>query len=318
MHWSQLEPLASNKVSSLGAAPANAADGDMLDEAAERAAFAEAVMDWRKGGGRVQIEREGDFPDSAGGGGGKVGGGGMWHNPFGPAGDGEESDLLVGGSGSSRGGGSSIAKPYAASSSSSSYLRDGGMLDEAAEREEFQRAVQEWRGGGKSGSGSGAGGSAVVGGGGGAGTGRTLADKLARELESEQALISQNLQRQREEATRRLDAANRGLEEARRSRMQARDEKLDDDEDEDDDVQPLPSSRRPLSTNPPIDAIDDDTFTPPLSPHLSDDEELAAEAKHGSDRAQSKVTLALVETSMGSDFGEDKGGYVVEEASDED
>lgn len=75
---------------------ANAADGDegsygdVLDEAAERAAFQEAVAGWRGSGGRVQIVREktGDGEKEINKDTGKVDGGGqtdssMWRDPFG-------------------------------------------------------------------------------------------------------------------------------------------------------------------------------------------------------------------------------------------
>lgn len=292
----------------------NAADGD-FDEAAERAAFSEAVMEWRKGGGRVKVEREGDFPDSSAERKASMqnGDGGMWHNPFGLAV--EESDLLSSSSSSS----AKSAKAFPAVSSSGGYLQQGGMLDEAAEREEFRRAVEEWRGGKACSKDS----TSPRGGGGGegmtAGVGRSLADKLSRELEAEQALISQNLQRQREEATRKLEAANRGLEEARRSRqMQAEAPTASASKEDDDNEDELaaPASRRSLSTNPSQNL---DAFTPPLSPNLSDDEaDGKDEGKDNGHRAQSKCVLSLVETSMGSDFGEDKGGYLVEEEDSDD
>jgi hypothetical protein len=53
MHWSQLEPLANNKVSNPRPDMfVNPADG-IIDEEAERAAFAEAVLEWRGGGGAL-------------------------------------------------------------------------------------------------------------------------------------------------------------------------------------------------------------------------------------------------------------------------
>jgi len=370
--------LANNKLNSLyggGSASVNAADiggmegmGGEIDEVAERAAFSEAVMDWRKGGGRVRIEREGVFPDSSasssssssssssllasssnfGGSneGSGRGGDGMWHNPFGGSADTKDTP-------DSRAAKSQSYFPSSSfASASSSYLQQGGELDEAAEREEFRRAVEEWRGGGSKTSGKDTASStksgATAGGLAGA-TGRTLADRLALELEAEQALIAQSLQRQREEATRKLDAANRGLEEARRSRlMQSEapsDSKHSADDDDDDDLEVIGQSaqaqRHSLSTNPSLDL-----YTPPLSPHESFDEldrgegatfqparaeakstlpsSLSDEKHHIDAKAQSKatVTLSLVETSMGAsedfDAGEDKGGYVVEEASDDD
>jgi len=153
-HWSHLEPLSSNPVrgGSGGAGMVNAADGDssssssdVLDEAAERAAFQEAVAEWRRqdqvaaavataegggGGGRgIRIVREylggsAATPAAATAGhsaslaAAAAGGGdaGMWNNPFAP------SVSTAGGGG-------------------------GEVLDEAAERRAFQAAVAEWRGG---------------------------------------------------------------------------------------------------------------------------------------------------------------------------
>jgi hypothetical protein len=64
----------------------NAADDDPLDEAAERAAFQEAVAGWRGSGGTVKIVRESDGErkseekaDSS-----------MWSNPFQPKDDRKE------------------------------------------------------------------------------------------------------------------------------------------------------------------------------------------------------------------------------------
>jgi hypothetical protein len=97
-HWSQLEPLSSNKVSNRGGA-VNAADDDMIDEAAERLAFMEAVSQWRQQGSsssdqatdsnrsKMKIEREYEQKSAVSGEktcalAGETHGS-LWHNPFG-------------------------------------------------------------------------------------------------------------------------------------------------------------------------------------------------------------------------------------------
>lgn len=69
----------------------NAADDDPLDEAAERAAFQEAVAGWRGSGGTVKIVRESDADrkseekaDSS-----------MWCNPFQQKDDNKKSDQVA-------------------------------------------------------------------------------------------------------------------------------------------------------------------------------------------------------------------------------
>jgi len=52
VHWTQAQPLAATAGAGEGGSVAvNAADGPLLDEEAERRAFQEAVMEWRRGVG---------------------------------------------------------------------------------------------------------------------------------------------------------------------------------------------------------------------------------------------------------------------------
>eukprot|EP01032_Pedospumella_encystans_P022955 gene22955-26000_t len=139
-HWSNLEPISNNKVSNPRGGMVNPADnepGGLLDEAAERQAFAEAVAEWRRADAEAAaagtkkplvIEREYlTGPSSSGKSGAGVGtsfgeeagGMGMWKNPFAPA-------------------------AAAVEDSKKGYV-DGDVLDEAAERKAFQEAVMEWR-----------------------------------------------------------------------------------------------------------------------------------------------------------------------------
>lgn len=337
MHWSQLEPLSNNKVQ---VPPhhlhANLADGDALDEAAEQAAFSEAVLEWRKGGGgRVKIEREGEFKDSSS----MVGkslssslslGAGSW-NPMGSvesAVDFKEADtfgpIKMGSAAHIEPKGS--AKLYQPATSSSSYLLQGGVIDEAAEREEFRRAVEEWRGGskvkvdtsgsqGQSQSPRAAGGMSGV----------ALAQRLAKELEQEQAVTQRALQMQRDEATIRLHAANQDLMEARRVRLEKDSKAVEAIHDEDELYSYAQApSRHVLSRVSTVDS-EDIAITPPLSPHDSDIEDAEPACKAESSRysaghkAEAKVSLTLMESSLGSvDFDADaKGGeYEVEEPDD--
>jgi hypothetical protein len=117
VHWSQLEPLSANPVTG-GELPINGADPGHLDEEAERRAFQEAVMEWRKGGATTE---KGIKTLSIRGGSSGDGDDGMWNNPFAnPA----PSDLM-------------------------GDQGDDDALDEEAERRAFQAAVMEWRNGGK-------------------------------------------------------------------------------------------------------------------------------------------------------------------------
>lgn len=372
MHWSQLEPLSRNQVqvSDGRGVAVNLADGEMIDEAAEQAAFSDAVMEWRRGGGgRVNIEREGDFKDSGSNVGASLsktdGTFSLYGSGASASGlldfneDDEDSDLLSARekkepSASVSVSGAGKARPYAAVSSTSSYLQQGGMLDEAAEREEFRRAVEEWRTGGSKSSVS----KAKAAGEAGPATeglisprgsaGRSVAERLAKELEDEQAASQLVLQLQRQEAQRKLALANRELEEARRSRMTtstsleaaAADLAQTDAQEETRPSYSYSYSQPPEGLRVPLNSAHHsgaDALTPPLSPHLSDDDndcdarplplsradakaDAKTDAKGEGKSSSAKVTLSLVETSMGStDFdAEDKQSYLVEEASDDD
>lgn len=99
-----------------GEIPINGADAGNFDEEAERRAFQEAVMEWRRGGATTEKgiktlsvrksseNRDSDFT---------VEDDGMWNNPFAP-----------------------------------NSATNNDILDEEAERQAFQAAVMEWRRGG--------------------------------------------------------------------------------------------------------------------------------------------------------------------------
>ena len=111
-HWSHVEPISSYEVTGDGQMMVNPGDG-ALDEEAERRAFQEAVMEWRRGAAEEEAKGTDD---------------GLWHNPWG------------GGSESKDPGESKVADGLGMSS-----LLAGDM-DEEAERRAFQAAVAEWRG----------------------------------------------------------------------------------------------------------------------------------------------------------------------------
>lgn len=122
VHWSAAPPLSSNEVSGTGTdTPVNLADG-VFDEAAQHRAFQQAVMEWRNGGASATATQSstsaGATLAAAGG-----EGDGMWHNPFAPSGGDEPKEAGAGERGKLL----------------------GGELDEAAEHEAFQRAVEAWR-----------------------------------------------------------------------------------------------------------------------------------------------------------------------------
>jgi hypothetical protein len=102
VHWSQLEPIANNKVSAPSAV-LNAADDDALDEEAERRAFTEAVMQWRRMG-KEESGASSNQTNSAG----ASADGGMWANPFDNPSTTREPDEWKSASASSGGAGGSV------------------------------------------------------------------------------------------------------------------------------------------------------------------------------------------------------------------
>ncbi|KAJ1438183.1 hypothetical protein B484DRAFT_444780 [Ochromonadaceae sp. CCMP2298] len=245
-HWSHLEPLSNNKVAG-GSAMANAADDDVMDEAAERKAFQQAVAEWRREDEQaaaaglpkqpLRIEREYQKAPA-----GEPGN--MWTNPFGaPAADPEMLDEAAErrafqqavaewrGSGSTGAGSDPPANPptrtippgrksttgttthgQTLDNSDNEADSEGpasSPLDEQKEHAEFVKAVDAWRNRdaptGKASSGAGA----------------TLAQQLARELESEGEASSLRLRLQKEEAKRNLQQANLELERLRLVRLSA-------------------------------------------------------------------------------------------------
>ena len=146
----------------------------MLDEAAERRAFQEAVAAWRSGPAVVVASDDRPFDDS----------------------DHEEDNNKA------------ASKPKSSSSSSSSSHSNtarplqlqskkliDGELDDVREHEEFVKAVESWRKNGSSGSDPTA--AAAMG-------AQKIAEQLSREMEMEKESSSRRLQVQKEDAQRRL------------------------------------------------------------------------------------------------------------------
>lgn len=139
VHWSQLEPIANNKVSAPSAS-VNAADGDVLDEEAERRAFTEAVMEWRRMGkaessGSSNQLSSGINNSHSSGSSSNTGGGGMWANPFDNPGTGSGA---LGGVGEEEGG-----QQWASAGASSGGVMKGGgggsLLDGTYDEEKERR-----------------------------------------------------------------------------------------------------------------------------------------------------------------------------------
>lgn len=137
----------------------------MLDEAAERRAFQEAVAAWRSGPSVASVDEP--FDDS----------------------DHEDN--------------TTASKPSSSSSSHSSSTRPlqlqskkliDGVLDDEREHEEFVKAVESWRKNGSSGSDPTA---AAM-------SAQRVAEQLSKEMEMEKEASSRKLQVQKEDAQRRL------------------------------------------------------------------------------------------------------------------
>jgi hypothetical protein len=181
IHWSHLEPLSTNDNPDKDSSNINVnpADGD-YNEAAEQAAFMEAVLEWRQGGkkGNTKIEREFETEKQNDG---------MWHNPFAAPSTSliDDSDVDSPTTHSDVKG-SSFNKNKGASSLLT------GELDEEAEREEFKKAVEAWRQNKPSG---------TV-------TVTNMVDELSKQLDEEQKSSALRIQMQKQEMQRRLDEAN--------------------------------------------------------------------------------------------------------------
>eukprot|EP01038_Epipyxis_sp_PR26KG_P010028 gene10028-13484_t len=211
IHWSHLEPLHNGKAAdSSSVSMINPADG-MIDEEAERLAFMEAVSEWRKGGTtqKVKIIRE----EGVKYGNGKTAasqnddinnydidnnsnflkGGGEWKNPFASNYDDISSNDQ------------NDVKPQP------QYSLLNGVLDEELERQEFKKAVEAWRSGGKSNdkvstshntttqsSSNGTSASTY------AEPSVRLVDKLSKQFENELEESSKRLEQQKKDATSKL------------------------------------------------------------------------------------------------------------------
>ena len=142
-HWSHVAPLSENTVAGGEGLHDNLADG-AFDEAGGKAAFAEALAEWRTGSGRNPGKVQIVTSDGLGDGAVQVheeaaadvgGGGGMWSNPAAPAATATASAQSEGAGGGGGGG----------SGGSGGALLTGPMVDEAKEQEDFKAAVAAWR-----------------------------------------------------------------------------------------------------------------------------------------------------------------------------
>lgn len=319
-HWSDLEPLSANPAKNPAANYGiNAADDedDVMDEEKERLAFMAAVNEWRNA--PTSAERKAtDEREEASGGTSLTAQSGTWNNPFGAAPEVEKVAPL-----------------------NQTFSLMNGELDEQKEQEEFKKAVDAWRTAGLS---SNQDQSDF--------TGRpvslqssstetsmhtvsptvnnmtsVLAEKLAKELDTEQAESVQKLQAQKAEASQRLTLASMELEKMRtniksrsglaESSQKESDEKKfcqfnDSDDDFDDDK------------NSPIvyDSTDQEMFTkytysskPNATPtkydskeDLSEDD---AEVRHN-------VKILQIETMASPAKFAESDDYLVDEGSDTD
>lgn len=185
IHWSHIEPLSAKQVSGEDV-PINLADG-AVDEAAERIAFQQAVMEWRRSQKPIGESQSSSTyspvkkPSSA------TSKGALWNDPF--------------------SGGAGVDKNYSGNGLleedlaeetphrlPASAVRGGqkgalleGALDEAKEHEDFKRAVQAWRTGSSSGT-----------------RNKSVAEKLAEDMEQQHAKSTNIILQQQEEARMRL------------------------------------------------------------------------------------------------------------------
>lgn len=306
VHWSHLQPLSSNDAPNEPMLP-NAADSgegvrayskggadDVLDEAAEQAAFKEAVMAWRNSGKTVTASgtttNNGTASSSngsssatagsklsllAGSGaaassGSNTGGvGGGWSDPFAArpqiTDDDDDDDIL--GERREQQDREQAKAAVAGSDSGRSPLSGvktvGGMTityqpmteeEEAKEREEFKKAVMEWRRDTGRGVVEPAAGAAAAGvGTSGTGTGTadmgssnnnsvdTITERLARQLDTQYEANARKLEEQKLAARQQMEKAARDLEAARNVRVTQNSAQgsaiavTDSTEDEDDD-----------------------------------------------------------------------------------
>lgn len=298
IHWSHLEPLATNdnndKDSNI---VINPADSD-YNEAAEQAAFMEAVLEWRQGGkkGITKIEREFESVKSNDG---------MWHNPFAPS-----SSLIDD---------SDNDSPTTHSDAKSSVNNNDtngkgslltGELDEEAEREEFKKAVEAWRQNKPSG---------TV-------TVTNMVDELAKQLDEEQKASALRIQKQKQEMQRRLEEANMQYAQMKKEQaLKSNSEQIsndneinDSDDDYDYDYNHSEESKSEAKQSSPV------TRSTKLTSDNSSKEmtlenftpEVDRSAKYSSYTPEVEVKLVESYEYKGEDIGNDC--YVVEENSDDD
>eukprot|EP01032_Pedospumella_encystans_P021486 gene21486-24372_t len=183
--------------------------GDVLDEAAERKAFQEAVMEWRRGPTTAapkvsSASNSTSQPKAA------------------TTSASATTTTYTARPQPSRGMNDSFESDHGYSSPSRTGAKAGesgtllhGQLDEAREHEEFVKAVDSWREGKSCPTGTKP-----------TSTAQALADKISLELESAKEAMSQRLQKQREEAEKRIQEANLELKKLR-SAKNLRDEESD-------------------------------------------------------------------------------------------
>lgn len=315
-HWSQLQPLTDQAPrSGIGASSTslvNAADAaDMLDEEAERRAFQEAVMEWRRQDAAGAVVREHEVPAQASS--------DMWVNPFAP---------------------SPPSRDAAPTQGRSLAGQPGDLLDEEAEHAEFVKAVEAWRltrnGGGASGGKGPAGSRGSTSTGLQAGddlppppptsTASNLAATLAAALDQEQQHLQRQLEIQRRQAEQRLAIASADLnrmrqelavermrEEQARSLQDMDREESETQEEKHDQGERRVGSRRSAEWD--ADCSFDDSMH-------SEPEEYATSysptRRPLPEQITSTVRVALLSSELGQLTGADSTGCVIEYATSED
>lgn len=184
VHWSHIEPLSAKQVSGEDV-PVNLADG-AVDEAAERLAFQNAVMEWRRSQKPSSASQSSSTataspakkPASS------VAKGALWNDPFS---DGGAVDKNYTGNGLLDEEEEEEKAPSVSSRPGPKGALLVGALDEAKEHEDFKKAVQAWRTGSSSG-----------------GRSKSVAEKLAQEMEQQHVKSTNLILQQQEEARMRL------------------------------------------------------------------------------------------------------------------
>lgn len=290
VHWSQLQPLSSQAVNGpAGGVAVNAADEvDVLDEEAERKAFQEAVMEWRRqDAGGVQIVREDDKSNASGT-------DGLWVNPF--------------------------ASPATAGSERSRAGTGGGLgvhgdLDEAQEHAEFVKAVEAWRRTQSStANGSSVETSVTMSSGQQADllqnerSMRAIADTLAAALDKEQEALQRQLEIQKKQAEQRLQQANEEL-----KRMRLRHQSVDSTQLTESEAQQENGEEKNAAFDDSYQSDGEDEFSSSYASHA-----LARPASVQENLPPSTVRVSLIETYLGQIPDSQQDACCVVECSDED